>query len=574
MAAHAAGRHIGLLDMVVLQGPEYVESMVVGALDFRKRASSGARDTLNAELDRSVRGIPGFRDASKAPSARLKGAVLGEFAQGDVSLARALVGVWAELEAELRDAVRTQLAPDGCGDGATPSGAVPWTDSQFEEAVDAVLCGSDDFEESDVRVMLCLVSGRCVHADNSGAEVESPLFRTFLEDLEQLAPDAVEWDDFGEFLDAANGVALARHQRAAQLQLEMLESRVNTALGSYEEDLNYLGLHSQVSGWFDEAAVKAYHDVSDALPIVEDLLEMLQVYRPIRPQADSRAKEIARAPERFDAEERIMGVVTRWRELMDRPVEEDEPDFVWDDLDDGLSAAGEAQLKAEIAELRAEVERLRVADSVGQSQYDDLAKHRDGLAAERDSLQEEIGRLDGELTSRKETVEIWRLASVSARMDEAGLPASGQTEPRTVKDAVDRAEKLFPDRLVLAFNSKSDKRSQFQRPQEVFDAMAWLATEYHHRRANPGGSPDFDKLLKESCPGWSYKSSQTEITREQFEQWYTTTWEGRTYDLSPHLGKGTSHDPQNTIRIAFAWDDERRRVVVGFIGMHQRNRKS
>ena len=39
-------------------------------------------------------------------------------------------------------------------------------------------------------------------------------------------------------------------------------------------------------------------------------------------------------------------------------------------------------------------------------------------------------------------------------------------------------------------------------------------------------------------------------------------------------GKGTSFDPQNTIRIAFDWDDEEKRVVVGYIGRHQKNRRS
>ena len=37
-----------------------------------------------------------------------------------------------------------------------------------------------------------------------------------------------------------------------------------------------------------------------------------------------------------------------------------------------------------------------------------------------------------------------------------------------------------------------------------------------------------------------------------------------------HLGKGASFDPKSTIRIGFAWDDERRRVVVGYVGRHQR----
>ena len=234
MAANAAGRHVGLWDMVFLQGPEYVESMIVDALDFRKQASNGARDTLNAALDRSVRGLPGFRDASKAPSARLKGAVLGEFALGDTSLTQALVGVWAESEAKLRDAVRTHLGADACADDETQTDVLPWTDSELEEAVGAVLSRSDYFQEADVRVMLCFVSGRCVQENERGAEIESPMFRDFLEDLEQLAPDADEWDEFGQFLDAATSVALERHQRAADLQLEVLESRLKTALEDYQ----------------------------------------------------------------------------------------------------------------------------------------------------------------------------------------------------------------------------------------------------------------------------------------------------------------------------------------------------
>ncbi|MDE0074691.1 MAG: hypothetical protein OXU32_12110 [Gammaproteobacteria bacterium] len=45
---------------------------------------------------------------------------------------------------------------------------------------------------------------------------------------------------------------------------------------------------------------------------------------------------------------------------------------------------------------------------------------------------------------------------------------------------------------------------------------------------------------------------------------------GTTWKLAAHLGKGTSHDPHHTIRIAFAWDEPNERVIVGFVGMHQR----
>ena len=50
--------------------------------------------------------------------------------------------------------------------------------------------------------------------------------------------------------------------------------------------------------------------------------------------------------------------------------------------------------------------------------------------------------------------------------------------------------------------------------------------------------------------------------------------DGRGYQLDEHIGKGTTFDPQNTIRTALAWDDERRLVVIGYVGLHQRPRRS
>ena len=41
-----------------------------------------------------------------------------------------------------------------------------------------------------------------------------------------------------------------------------------------------------------------------------------------------------------------------------------------------------------------------------------------------------------------------------------------------------------------------------------------------------------------------------------------------TYDAAPVTR------PTETIRVAFAWDKEARKVIIGFIGQHQRNRNS
>ena len=569
MAAFTAGRHIGFGNMVVSAGPDYAESLVVSALEYRRRASKGARNALNRELTDRVR-LNGFRDASKAPAARLKDPVIAALFEDDDPLARALIAVWAESKPELRGAVKEYLAESGGADADGP----PWSVEELDEAAHALMDEREDLGERDVGLMLCFESGRRLHVDAPPDDIESPLLQSFLEDLESLPPNAPDWEELVGFVDAVMQLDISRLETARDIAVEAVDSMVEKVLEGYEEELVYLDLRSSVSEWAEQIVLKTPL-IGEALPIVGGMLEKLEEYRSIRPQAGTRAEEAERAPRRLAAEDAILEVAARWRELMERPFDEDDPEDEWDDLtEDGPAGPGDDGLREEAEELRVEVERLRRDGEKRQAEYENLAREKADLAAERDSLQAEIARLNDELSDSRDSVNIWRLAGVSARMDEAGLPANEQSEPRTVRDAVARAEKLFPDRLAVALNSKSDKRSPFQKPQEVFDALAWLAVEYHDRRANPGGSPDFDKLLKEACPGWSYKSSQTEITREQFEQWYTTTWDGKTYDLRPHLGKGTSHDPQNTIRIAFAWDDERRRVVVGYIGMHQRNRKS
>ncbi len=83
--------------------------------------------------------------------------------------------------------------------------------------------------------------------------------------------------------------------------------------------------------------------------------------------------------------------------------------------------------------------------------------------------------------------------------------------------------------------------------------LAWLATTYRDASGTRIG---------EACSGWSLKTNQVEESI------------AKTWFLGAHLGKGTSRDPRHTIRIGFARDDENERVIVGFIGLHQRNRQS
>ena len=161
----------------------------------------------------------------------------------------------------------------------------------------------------------------------------------------------------------------------------------------------------------------------------------------------------------------------------------------------------------------------------------------------------------------------WRGAYIDERRQARvpdGEPVAAEAV-QSVREAIAQAREMFPDRLLIKLNSRSNEDSPFANPSEVLVALVWLATVYRHGPA---------ESIAEACPGWSYKSKQAPTTVGRFPDWYRTTVNGTVWKLVAHVGKGTGHDPKHTIRIAFAWDEQNERVIVGFVGRHQRTQLS
>ena len=174
-----------------------------------------------------------------------------------------------------------------------------------------------------------------------------------------------------------------------------------------------------------------------------------------------------------------------------------------------------------------------------------------------------------------ETNEVnWRIAyEAEVRSKDASAPEPIPAEVETVRRAVDLARTRYRDRLVFRLNKKSDQDYNYSRPKEVWDALEWLATTYHDSQTGEAQIIDLNESIRNTCGGWEYKSNQTDITFNMYREWYTTTKDGKTYELRKHLSKGTGRD-SNVIRIAFNWDEQSQRVIVGYIGPHQRSRVS
>ena len=174
------------------------------------------------------------------------------------------------------------------------------------------------------------------------------------------------------------------------------------------------------------------------------------------------------------------------------------------------------------------------------------------------------------MNKAREEAERWRLAYESERDKPKLTVDEARAGVVSVDEAVEFATQLFPDRLLVKPNSKSQvEDNPFEKPEDVWLALEWLATTYHDAKAGIASVPDFDRSIREAC-GWQYKSDQHETTRNKYRDWYTVKANNKTYWLLEHIGAGASKDARHTIRVAFDWDKDEKRVVVGYIGQHQR----
>ena len=576
--------------------PTYVRGVITRALQYRGEASESARDAFNSAMTASIR-MDRFRDASKAPVNQLTEYVLEDLVRQNDRLAGGLMRTWTESQEELRALVAAHLEESGVElDGPDYRERVfrsLWDKADWLRQIEAITSGRDDLEDDDVGLMLCLVSGRAPKAPGGEAAIESEFLTDFLDGLWELAPDADEWKDIEAFVQAVNEMADLRSAERRLAAAKELKDVLDAMDADYDPELKYLDI--DLAAW-DEQVASRPDLMEDALDLAKELADTLGRYRPVRPQAESREEETARAAERTDLEAEILRIVNEWPELMSRPpVEVDTPSAKAAAVAVGDAASDDEEEEAEPAvsveehqAALAEIERLVERGEALKAQNDKLAGAGDalraeneklsqanvGLQADKQAIDDEFDAIKVELAQSRKMEETWRMSYVSAMAEAGGASGEAQADPENVGEAIALAEQSFAGNLVVALNSKSDKNSQYQKPREVFDVLAWLATDYHARRTGPGGTSDFDKLLKEACSGWSYKAGQTEVTREQFAPWYTTQHGGKQYDLSHHLAKGNSRDPRNTMRIGFAWDDESRQVIVGYIGLHQRNRRT
>ena len=338
----------------------------------------------------------------------------------------------------------------------------------------------------------------------------------------------------------------------------------------------YVSTHEQSRRLFFDASRLADHLAGTAYVVVAENLDACRSFRQRMPpplQAFDGAVRLywpgfSFRSKHFDhplwTKYRVMSIQTRSREAFSKKLLADiaavavtsmpESMLTWARIEEAVRRQAIAQARA--AQDDQQLLTLYTADN------EDLRLTITGLRQELQTKGEELHRAQA------------RIAVLESATAES-LPTQEFLPVETVADAIEQAAARWPQQLVFAPNSKSEgDDSPFQPATEVLQALEWLATTYHSAKSGKLKVISLDHSIRAKIPGWTYCPHQGDFSITRYKEWYQCQWEDRPYTISEHVGTGVSTKPEETIRIAFAWDKPRKKVVVGFIGQHQKTNKS
>ncbi len=243
------------------------------------------------------------------------------------------------------------------------------------------------------------------------------------------------------------------------------------------------------------------------------------------------------------------------------------------------TAASDSIKRGPVSELRRRLEiaeRQLEAHVESKSEFEELAAQvADEEKRMREVAEEERDQLRTENASLRAQVEQLSIALRHSDEEPDREPASEDAETDSdfsdVLSAVKRATDNFQGLRFLPSAFESAGRSPYQRPEDVYSAFSTLNELSEARVHGPLGMALEDWLLERNI---RYSPHQSQTTRERYADQYTFPEGEHKWDMQEHLIFGSSFDPRHCLRIHFAWDEQAKQHVIGWVGRHRRNTKT
>ena len=567
--------------------PEQRDRIVERVVAALKSQGQLPRTTLNEfrDLFKAGKPIPGFKDPLRAMPPLLKRQLVERLDQNP-DHERLVARTWAETEPELRDAVNAHFA----GLDEKPFQSDDIDEDLWDAQIGLLTSEHSDYYEEDILLMSKVCYAYAVseaQSSNDGRadgvaerrRVQKPLpieesLSDVLESLGNVPAASPQWrESIPQFVESVEELIKEKNQEL--VRVEGITSDLTHIQSVFQKELAFFS--EQDEEW-DAPTVAtllaADRGVDEASQFLSELKDALTTYRRIKDPAGTLSEERERREQRHELEVVIEDKLREIDEISRatpaaNEVVTSEPAGHSDDADapEQITTEADTALLEDMRVLRDEHEVLAASNR-------ELSGEVVGLRADKQVLADEVAELRDQLRISEMNETNWRNAyEAGMSSEDSPAPEPMPAEVESVNRALELAKARYGDKLVYWPNKKSNPDYNYRRPKEVWDALEWLATTYYEVQTGKERVIDLNESIRNTCGGWEYKANQTDITFNTFREWYETTKDGKTYELREHLAKGTGRDA-NVIRIAFAWDADSERVIVGYVGPHQRNRAS
>lgn len=200
-----------------------------------------------------------------------------------------------------------------------------------------------------------------------------------------------------------------------------------------------------------------------------------------------------------------------------------------------------------------------------EKERDDYKNEASRWAAEYDEKDSELNELKSKLYGLEQKQSLPPVESFNTVTDLHKLP-------QTLAEVVDIKSRMHADRLLFAEEAFTSASGYYQC--EVID-KAWeilghMAGTLYDLKFNSGKSVDLARVFGEKT-GFEYARTEGRQTKANKALCNSRkiTVDGKEYEIWPHVCHG-NREPK-MIRIHFAFDDELKKIVIGYVGPHMTN---
>lgn len=162
-------------------------------------------------------------------------------------------------------------------------------------------------------------------------------------------------------------------------------------------------------------------------------------------------------------------------------------------------------------------------------------------------------------------------------LHEIAFPSTKEQEKIVFPDTLDEIEEwcnqYLPQKLALSGKAKrAIKDSQFEDIGLIYNALLVYANEYREMRMRDSGDAEIRNKYFKRLEGLGLEDCGipiSETRRGERENVYSFEYEGQTYPMEHHIGRGGGNfDPRHCLRIYSYWDTESNRVLIGSLPEH------